>query len=169
MTENQDYLGNVFQVIDKGNQTYYFMFDVLEVDIYLEHFELRESEADDYPRGWKAGEDCWNVGVFDRTIASHPTIPSTHGQYRRFERAIGHALGIAVGIVGYVTQFRASEPYQNAVEVAERAPPFSDGNADDKLPGFLVRQQQSEVFGGRKKVNEAVAELYDKAKEEGVV
>lgn len=141
-----------------------FGYDPLSVDVYVEMVDVTEAVAESggVPDGVGANEHYWSVGVHDRTVGSHPTIPESMGRYATVEEMTNHLLGVALDLGAIVRRYRASADYRRAKEVERRAPPYSEsGSAPDTIPEFHLRQQQNAVIGGRKTPDEAVAYLYD--------
>lgn len=138
-----------------------FGYDPLDVDVYVELVEVTDDvQADSAPVD--AGEHYWSVGVHDRTVGSHPTIPESMGDYASIEEMTNHLLGVSMDLGATVRRYRATEEYRNTRQVEERAPPFSDsGQVEGTIPEFLIRQEQHRVLDGQKTVEDAVGDLYD--------
>lgn len=131
---------------DYDGLTTYWSTPGKDVDVYLE--DLREHDRDDHD---------YAVGVFDQTIAAHPTMPNTRAEFNGSGDALAHLFSVVQHLDEHIMTFRASDDYQRALEVKERAPATREEGG--VVPGFEVRNREGRVFAGDRSVDEVVKEL----------
>lgn len=124
-----------------------------DVDLFL------EPPSERYP--------TYSVGLFDRTMFS-VSVPNATEKCQTLAQALSHAFSLVEHLDEYIKAFRETEDYQRAMQVEAECPPFSPGNIDNKLPGYLVSNAKSAVYRGDETVEEAVAELEAEAEERGI-
>lgn len=117
----------------------------LDVSVFVE-----EWSTDD-------GYSVYGVGVHDRTIAAHPSIPGSVYEERSWWDGICRMLELARNVDEHIENMRNSDDYLRAIEVKEGAPPTREEGG--VIPGFEVRNREGKVYEGRMSADEALAEL----------